>query len=61
MVIDLDDPDSAADNDATVRAFWEAAAVALDLDANFVDEVVARAAGNVQHAVQLRKRLDVLP
>jgi hypothetical protein len=35
--------------------------VALDLDANFVDEVVARAAGNVQHAVQLRKRLDVLP
>jgi len=59
--IDLDDPDHAADNDATVRAFWEGAAAPLGVDASFVDEAVARAGGNVQHAVQLRKRLAVLP
>jgi len=59
--IDLDDPGYAADNDATVRAFWEGAAEPLDLDADFVDEAVTRAGGNVQHAVQLRKRLAVLP
>jgi WD40 repeat protein len=59
--IDLDDPDNAADNDATVRAFWESAAAPLGLDDAFVDAAVARAGGNVQHAVQLQKRLDVLP
>jgi WD40 repeat protein len=59
--IDLDDPDNAADNDATVRAFWERAAAPLGLDDGFVDEAVARAGGNVQHAVQLQKRLDALP
>jgi WD40 repeat protein len=59
--IDLDDPGNAADNDATVRAFWEGAVAPLDLGADFVDEAVTRAGGNVQHAVQLRKRLAVLP
>jgi hypothetical protein len=58
--IDLDDPGCAADNDATVRAFWERAASPLGLGADFVDEAVARAAGNVQHAVQLQKRLHGL-
>ncbi len=59
--IDLDDPSHAADNEATVRAFWNGAAEPLHLDARFVDEAVAGAGGNVQHAVQLRKRLAVLP
>jgi hypothetical protein len=59
--IDLDGPENAATNDATVRAFWETAAAPLGLDAGFVAEAVARAGGNVQHAVQLRKRLAVLP
>jgi WD40 repeat protein len=64
--INLDDPASAADNEATVRAFWERAAGSLGLDlrdhedARFVDEVVARADGNVQHAVQLHKQLTAL-
>jgi len=59
--IDLDDPDSAADNDATVRAYWERAAGPLGLDARFVDEAVARAGGNVQHAVTLQRQLKVIP
>jgi hypothetical protein len=64
--IDLDDPASAADNEATVRTFWERAAGSLGLDlrdredARFLDEAVARAGGNVQHAVQLRKQLAAL-
>jgi WD40 repeat protein len=59
--INLDSPDCAADNDATVRAFWEGSAESLSLDTNFIDEAVSRARGNVQHAVQLRKHLAVLP
>jgi WD40 repeat protein/nucleoside phosphorylase len=59
--IDLDDPSNAADNDATVRAFWEGAAEPLALYASFVNEAVTCAGGNVQHAVQLRKHLAVLP
>jgi SAM-dependent methyltransferase len=43
-----------ADNNATVRTFWEGAAASLGLDAGFVDEAAAHAGGNVQHAVQLR-------
>jgi WD40 repeat protein len=58
--IDLDAPDHAIDNEATVRAFWERVAKSLGLDPAFVEEAVARAGGNVQHAVQLRKRLAVL-
>jgi hypothetical protein len=65
--IDLDDPASAADNEATVRAFWERAAGPLGLDprdredARFLDEAVTRACGNVQqHAVQLRKQQAAL-
>src|SRR5262249_45821707 len=46
--INLDSPDSAADNDATVRAFWEGSAKSLSLDTNFIDEAVSRARGNVQ-------------
>src|SRR4051794_12439900 len=53
--IDLDDPCHAADNDATVRTFWLRAAGTLGLDAAFVDEAVARAGGDVPHAVQLRR------
>ena len=45
--IDLDAPDSAADNDATVRKLWEGAAGPLGLDARFVEDAVARAGGNV--------------
>ena len=55
--IDLDDPDAAADNDATVRRFWERAASPLEVDASFVDEAVLRAGGNLQHAVTLRKHV----
>jgi hypothetical protein len=59
-------PENAADNNATVRAFWERAVGPLGLDrrdredVRFVDEAVARAGGNVQHAVQLRKQLAAL-
>jgi len=59
--LDLDASDSAADNDATVRTFWEGAAGPLGLDAGFVDKVVARAGGNVQHAVQLRRYIAATP
>jgi WD40 repeat protein len=59
--IDLDDPAVAADNDATVRELWDRAAPALGLDKPFIDEVVARAGGNPQHAVTLRKHLASLP
>ena len=64
--IDLDEPASAADNEATVRAFWDREAGSLGFDprvrdnARFLDEAVARAAGNLQHAVQLRKQLAAL-
>jgi hypothetical protein len=43
--LDLEASDSAADNDATVRTFWEGAAGPLGLDARFVNEAVARAGG----------------
>jgi len=59
--LDLDGSDSAADNDATVRMFWESVAGPLGLDARFVDEAVARAGGNVQHAVQLRRQVAATP
>lgn len=59
--IDLDAPDYAADNTATVHAFWTHAAPPLELDAQFIDEAVTCAAGNLQHAVMLRKHLAMLP
>jgi WD40 repeat protein len=59
--IDLDERASAADNAATVRAFWERAAPPLGLDARFIDEAVARAGGNLQHAATLRNHLAGLP
>ncbi|MGH2898332.1 MAG: hypothetical protein ACRDMZ_06625, partial [Solirubrobacteraceae bacterium] len=59
--VDLDDPELAADNDATVRLIWERAAPQLAIDARFVDEAVARAGGNPQHAVTLRKHVAGLP
>ncbi len=56
--LDLDDVQSfAADNKATVRAFWRQAAPELKLDARFIDEAVARAGGNLQHAAMLRQHL----
>jgi hypothetical protein len=58
--LDLDALDSADDNDATVRRFWEGTGP-LGLDARFVDEAVARAGGNVQHAVQLRRQVAAMP
>ena len=59
--LDLDASDSAADNDATVRTFWERDAGRLGLDAQFVEEAAARAGGNVQHAVQLRRHIEETP
>lgn len=59
--IDLDDPRNATDNYATVRRCWQQAALELGLDACFIDEAVARAAGNVQHAVTLQKHIAGLP
>ena len=56
--LDLDDEQAfAADNEATVRAFWEQAAPELGLDARFVADAVAGAAGNLQHAAMLRQHL----
>jgi 3',5'-cyclic AMP phosphodiesterase CpdA len=59
--IDLDAPEEAASNDATVRAFWQEAARPLGLGAVFINEAVARAGGNLQHATMLRKYLAGLP
>jgi hypothetical protein len=60
--IDLDDVSSFAyDNTATVRAFWEQAAPELGLNAEFVDQAVDRAGGNLQHAVILRGQLSGVP
>lgn len=62
MLLDLDDEQAfAADNDATVRAFWEQAAPELELDDQFIVEAVARARGNLQHAAMLRLQLASLP
>jgi len=59
--LDLDASNNAADNDATVRTFWEREARPLGLNARFVDEAVTRANGNVQHAVQLRRHVAATP
>ena len=56
--LDLDDAQQfAADNEATVRAFWEQEAPALGLDARFIEQAVQRADGNLQHAAMLRQHL----
>ncbi|HEX7836373.1 MAG TPA: AAA family ATPase, partial [Kofleriaceae bacterium] len=56
--LDLDDAQHfAADNEATVRAFWEQAALELGLDERFIAEAIERASGNLQHAVTLRQHL----
>jgi predicted MPP superfamily phosphohydrolase len=59
--IDLDAPEQAASNDATVRAFWVEACRPLGLGAVFINEAVGRAGGNLQHATMLRKYLAGLP
>ena len=59
--VDLDDPAAADGNAATVRAFWRREAAALGLDDQFVEEAVARAGGNLQHAATLRKHLASVP
>jgi WD40 repeat protein len=59
--LDLDERACAADNEATVRAFWEQAAPELGLDARFVAEAIAGAGGNLQHAAMLRQHLAGLP
>jgi hypothetical protein len=59
--IDLDAPSETHDNHATVRTFWRREAPALALDDRFVDEAAARADGNMQHAVTLRKHLASVP
>jgi hypothetical protein len=59
--IDLDDPRQSASNDATVRAFWQHAARPLGLGAVFINEAVARAGGNLQHATTLRRYLAGMP
>jgi len=59
--IDLDDAQQfAADNAATVRAFWEQAAGALGLDATFIAQAVERAGGNLEHAAMLHRQLTGL-
>ena len=56
--VDLDDAQSfAADNAATVRAFWEQAARELGLDAEFIAQAVERAGGNLEHAAMLYGQL----
>ena len=56
--LDLDDTQQfAADNEATVRAFWEQEAPALGLAVRFIEEAVRRADGNLEHAAMLRKHL----
>ena len=60
--IDLDDAERfAADNAATVRAFWEQAARELDLAAPFIAQAVERAGGNMEHAAMLHRQLAGLP
>ena len=60
--IDLDDAEHfAADNAATVRAFWEQAARELGLDAPFIAQAVERAGGNLEHAAMLHRQLAGLP
>jgi hypothetical protein len=60
--LDLDDePGFAADNAATVRAFWDQAAPELGLGAAFIADAVDRAGGNLQHAAMLRMHLAGLP
>src|SRR6185503_5304903 len=59
--IDLDDAQSFADNAATVRAFWNHAALELRLNAAFVAEAVERADGNMQHAAMLYCQLAGMP
>ena len=59
--LDLDERAFAADNAATVRAFWERAAPELGLDARFVSKATAGAEGNMQHAAMLRQHLAGLP
>ena len=59
--LDLDERAFAADNEATVRAFWEQAAPELGLDAGFISRAVASAEGNLQHAAMLRQHLAGLP
>jgi hypothetical protein len=57
--LDLDDEQSfAADNEATVRAFWERTAPEIGLDASLIAAAVERAGGNLQHAAMLRLHLD---
>jgi hypothetical protein len=60
--LDLDDERAlAADNEATVRAFWEQAAPELGLDEEFIVEAVARSGGDLQHAAMLRQHMAGLP
>jgi WD40 repeat protein len=60
LPLDLDAAHFGADNEATVRAFWEQAAPALGLDAKFIVAAAERADGNLQHAAMLRRHLDVV-
>jgi hypothetical protein len=56
--IDLDGPESAADNEATVREFLQSAAPSFGLDARFIDQAATRTRGNLQRAVTLLKQLE---
>jgi WD40 repeat protein len=61
--LDLDDARWAASNDAVVRGFWAVAAGEYrpPLSAEMMAEAVARAEGNVLHAVMLHDALRELP
>jgi hypothetical protein len=61
--LDLDDPQWAASNEAVVRGFWEAVACQYQppLPAETMAAAIARAEGNVLHAVMLHDALRGLP
>jgi WD40 repeat protein len=61
--LDLDDPRWASSNEAVVRGFWEAIASEYQppLSGKTMDAAIARAEGNVLHAVMLHDALRDLP
>ncbi len=61
--LDLDSPHWAASNETVVRGFWHAVAAEYrpPLSAEMVDTAIARADGNVLHAVMLHDTVRDLP
>lgn len=61
--LDLDDPAWATSNDAVIRAFWEAVTSSYQppLPPETLAAAIARAEGNVLHAVMLHDALQAVP